>query len=119
KLIGNKITTSLEREEIQRVLVEGFFPATTLDAPVVAARRTGFMELGLPFANDTAITRHLAAFLRKHAKGGRLPTHLLFNGGVFNSPVLRSRLVEVMSGFGAAPTVLEDADPDLAVARGA
>ena len=119
KMIGNKITTTLEREEIQRVLVEGFFPATTLDAPVVQARRTGFMELGLPFANDTAITRHLAAFLRKHSKNGRLPTHLLFNGGVFNSPVLRSRLVEVMSGFGATPTVLEDADPDLAVARGA
>ncbi len=117
KLIGNKITTTLERAELEKVLVEGFFPATTLDAPVLTARRTGFMELGLPFASDTAITRHLAAFLRK--QGERLPTHLLFNGGVFNSPTLRHRLVEVMTGFGAAPTVLEEADYDLAVARGA
>lgn len=117
KLIGNKISTTLERAELEQLLVEGFFPACTLDTPVVAARRTGFMELGLPFASDTAITRHLAAFLTKH--GRRLPTHLLYNGGVFNSPVLRRRLLEVMTGFGAAPTVLDDADHDLAVARGA
>jgi hypothetical protein len=80
------------------------------------------MELGLPFVSDTAITRHMAQFLATHDKGRGLPTHILFNGGVFNSPLLRERLVETMAGWtdkGEAPHVLEGADYDLGVARGA
>jgi molecular chaperone DnaK (HSP70) len=120
KLIGGKIKTELLREDVEKLLVEGFFPRAKKDERPERARRTGFMELGLPFVSDTAITRHLASFLATHDKGRGLPTHVLFNGGVFNSALLRGRLVETMASWGdRAPHVLEGADYDLAVAKGA
>ena len=119
KLIGNKITTTLERAEIERILLDGFFAPAPLEAQAAEKRRTGFLELGLPFAIDTGIARHLASFLRRHTGGTRLPTHLLLNGGVFNSPLLRARMFEIMKGFGREPVILEESDHDLAVARGA
>ena len=119
KLIGGKLRTDLSRAELEAVLVNGFFPECDRDARPEEARRAGFMELGLPFVSDPAITRHLAAFLATHTAEGALPTHVLFNGGVFNSPLLRKRLLEVVSGWSAPPVVLEENDNDLAVARGA
>ncbi|MDX1655956.1 MAG: molecular chaperone DnaK, partial [Candidatus Competibacteraceae bacterium] len=83
---------------------------------------------------DPAISRHLAAFLARHAGaaaaalGGDydpdvppLPDALLLNGGVFNAPLLAQRLVEILAHWrgGAAPRLLDNPDPDLAVARGA
>jgi molecular chaperone DnaK (HSP70) len=116
KLIGGKIKTTLLREELEAVLLNGFFPACGKDEEPKQQKRTGFMELGLPFVSDAAITRHLAAFLKKQ---GGIPTHVLFNGGVFNSPLLRKRLLDTIAGWGAAPRVLEEEENDLAVARGA
>ncbi len=118
KLIGGQIKSVLLRAEVEQILLGGFFPTCAKDARPQAAKRIGFMELGLPFVADAAITRHLAQFLSTHSKSG-LPTHILFNGGVFNSPLLRQRLLEVLGSWGEAPEVLQGADNDLAVARGA
>ncbi len=118
KLIGGQIKVELERAALEAVLLEGFFPPCDRDAARHEMPRTGFMELGLPFVSDAAITRHLAHFLATHA-GGALPTHILFNGGVFNSPLLRARLLEVIASWGVMPKVLESASNDLAVSRGA
>ncbi|MBK8013651.1 MAG: Hsp70 family protein [Deltaproteobacteria bacterium] len=119
KLIGGKIQTTLTRQDVEQVLVNGFFPACSKEDSPQTNKRAGFVELGLPFVADAAITRHLAKFLRTHAED-RMPTHILFNGGVFNSALLRNRLVEVIgSWMDRAPDVLPDADYDLAVARGA
>ncbi|MBI4819765.1 MAG: Hsp70 family protein [Deltaproteobacteria bacterium] len=119
KLIGAKISTTLAKTDVERIIVEGFFPRCGKDARPVTSRRTGFMELGLEFAVEAAVTKHLAGFLMRHSDGKPV-THILFNGGVFNSPGLRARLVEVMGSWSSAPpVVLEDADHDLAVARGA
>ncbi|MEQ8980811.1 MAG: Hsp70 family protein [Deltaproteobacteria bacterium] len=115
KLIGNKIRTELLRAELESILLEGFFPACAADAKPQEARRTGFMEIGLPFVQDAAITRHLAQFLARHGA----PSHVLFNGGVFNSALLRARLIEIIGSWGTAPQVLEEDDTDLAVAKGA
>ncbi len=119
KLIGNKVSTELRREEVETTLLDGFLPLVERDAEPQATKRSGLAELGLPFASDAAITRHLASFLRRHLGEARLPTHLLFNGGVFNSPVLRARLLDALGRFGQVPAVLEESDHDLAVARGA
>ncbi|MBK6683418.1 MAG: Hsp70 family protein [Deltaproteobacteria bacterium] len=119
KLIGGQLKAELLRADLERILVEGFFPVVANDARPVEARRTGFMELGLPYVADPAITRHLAKFLSTHLGDGGLPTHLLFNGGVFNSPLLRERLLSVLEGWGLRPEVLTGSDNDLAVARGA
>ncbi|MBS0209914.1 MAG: Hsp70 family protein [Planctomycetes bacterium] len=126
KLIAGTISVDVAREDVSRLLVEGFFPQCQLSDKPARRAASGFRQLGLPYEADTAITRHLADFLSTagiSANEPARPTHLLFNGGVFKSNVLRERLCGVLAGWfgaGAAPRVLdEDADLDLAVARGA
>jgi hypothetical protein len=103
-------------------------------------RHAGLQELGLPYAADPAVTRHLARFLSRQASGGpsgsavrrgpsglACPTHVLFNGGVMKAGPLRDRVVDVLNqwltreGLAALDTahVLDAPDLDHAVARGA
>jgi hypothetical protein len=140
KLVGGTIKTELLREDLDRVLVEGFFPAVASDEMPMLQRRIGFQELGLPYAADAAITKHLARFLSQQAQsspeaenirrgksGLACPTHVLFNGGVMKAAALRDRLVSVLNhwvteeGFKALESaqVLDAPDLELAVARGA
>ncbi len=118
RLIGGTISVDLERDNVARALVDGFFPVCGLDERPERQRGSGFLEVGLPFESDAAITRHLAHFLGRH--GGR-PSHVLFNGGVLKSELLRRRLLEVLgSWYDAAPEPLAgEPDLDHAVARGA
>lgn len=135
RLLGGTVSTELSRAEVERLVVGGFFPPVTpADAPETA-RRGAVVELGLPFAQDAAITRHLVGFLREHADAGfralggqrgsaalPRPDAILLNGGVFNAPVLAQALVQHVSALwpDAAPIRLLPHDSlDLAVARGA
>jgi molecular chaperone DnaK (HSP70) len=140
KLVGGTIKTELAREDLDQVLVEGFFPKVASNELPARQRRVGFQELGLPYAADPAITKHLARFLSeqlrncpeaagiRHGRSGlACPTHILFNGGVMKAPVLRDRVVEVLNswlreeGFEAlgAEQILDAPDLEHAVARGA
>ncbi len=143
-LLGSTLRTELTREEVTQTLVEGFFPEVPRDARPVTRARAGLTQLGLPYASDPAVTRHLAWFLARQAgalaklegfaapRGGKNarapallhPTAVLFNGGVMKAAALRDRIVGALEAWlesdGApAPRVLEGADLDLAVARGA
>ena len=140
KLIGGTIKTELTREDLDQVLVKGFFPEVASGELPARQRRVGFQELGLPYAADPAITKHLARFLseqvrnspeaaiiRRGRSGLACPTHILFNGGVMKATVLRDRVVEVLNSWlreegldalGAQKT-LEAPDLEHAVARGA
>ncbi|AJY31422.1 Hsp70 family protein [Burkholderia thailandensis] len=140
KLIGGSIRTELTRAELTQTILEGFFPQVDASARPVSRTRAGLTQLGLPYAQDAGVTRHLAAFLGRQvaalAELGGLqhahdasasflhPTAVLFNGGVFKSPLLVERLLDTLNGWlaaeGAAPArLLGGADLDLAVARGA
>ena len=140
KLVGGTIKTELAREDLNQILVEGFFPKVASDELPARQRRVGFQELGLPYAADPAITKHLARFLseqvrnspeaagiRRGGSGLACPTHILFNGGVMKAAVLRDRVVEVLNswlrqeGFEALgmEQILEAPDLEHAVARGA
>jgi len=126
KLIGGTVSIDVERAGVADLLVDGFFPRCKLADRPARQRVSGFQEIGLPFESDTAVTRHLAAFLASHGPADDepvRPTHVLFNGGVFKAEMLRSRLLEVLGGwFGkrAAPQPLAGHhDLDHAAARGA
>ena len=136
KLIGGSIRTELTREEVSAVILEGFFPKVDASARPATRTRAALTQLGLPFAQDAAVTRHLAAFLGSQAgalselgvqaqAGSFLhPTAIMFNGGVFKSGILAERVLETVNGWlaaeNAAPArLLQGADLDLAVARGA
>jgi molecular chaperone DnaK (HSP70) len=109
-LIGGTIKTKLHREQIEQVL-EGFFPQTESSEMPQSGRRAGLQEMGLPYAADAAVTRHLAKFLRQQAaaaehdsvrrgaSGLACPTHILFNGGVMHAQFVRERLLNVLNGW--------------------
>jgi molecular chaperone DnaK (HSP70) len=126
KVIGGSVKTELTREMLQRVLLDGFLPRCAPSDLPSRGRRVGLREIGLPYAADPAITRHLARFLTQQAgslhTGGStiLPSAVLFNGGVFKAGELRRRVLEVLSDWASRPVPeLESSDLDLAVARGA
>lgn len=118
KLIGGTLRTDLGRADVQQLLLDGFFPLVDAQARPQRRRVVGLQELGLPYAHDPAITRHLAEFVSRH---GRRPTAILFNGGVMKGDALRARVAEVVGGwFGqASMPALAGTDLDLAVAHGA
>jgi hypothetical protein len=119
----------LTREDVTRVLIDGFMPRVSVTDLPRTARRTGLTQVGLPYAQDPGITRHLAAFLTRQsriAEGKSFvhPTGILFNGGVFKARALKERVTEVLNEWlakdsGAPVKEFEGADLDLGVARGA
>ncbi len=129
RLIGGTVSIEVAREEMATLLVEGFFPQCDVAEKPHRARASGFQEIGLPYEADTAITRHLAAFLQAHdeEEQAAIPTQLLFNGGVFKADVLRERLVNVLGdwatqlgdGSTSSRVLAGEHDLDHAVARGA
>jgi molecular chaperone DnaK (HSP70) len=137
RVIGGTLKGELTRDEVDQVLVEGFFPEVPANAEPKRQRTIGLQELGLPYASDPAVSKHLAAFLnhngevlaqRATAKRGKKKVSgvsaVLFNGGVFKAAPLRERMVAILNKWaketgGSAVRVLEGTDLDLAVARGA
>jgi hypothetical protein len=139
KLIGGSIRTELTRDEVRTSLIEGFFPAVESGSRPTTRSRGALTKVGLPYAQDPAITRHLAAFLGRQAGATQdlagfvdqpkeasflRPTAVLFNGGVFKAELLQERVMDVLNGWLAAEDApparrLEARDLDLAVARGA
>ncbi len=116
KVIGGSIKTELKKSELEAILVDGFFPICDRAARPAKAARVGFRELGLPFASDAGITRHLAQFVGAH----RQPTAVLFNGGVMKGEPLRKRVTDTLSSWNGQPLkLLSGTDFDLAVAQGA
>ncbi len=137
KLLGSTLRTELTRAEVEETLVQGFFPEIEVTEHPMQARRGALKKLGLPYASDAGMTRHLAAFLNKHrnalsegepddddADGFIQPTAILFNGGALKSPLLANRLLNIINRWietagGEPARLLDGADLDLAVAKGA
>jgi hypothetical protein len=135
-LVGGTIKAVLQRGDVDRVLSEGFFPEVASSEMPAHQRRVGLQELGLPYAADAAITRHLAKFLRQQAAGTEhgsvrrgpsglaCPTHVLFNGGVVSAPLVRERILSTLNRWlaeeGMEPVAaLAGEDLMHAVSRGA
>jgi molecular chaperone DnaK (HSP70) len=134
RLIGGSMSTVLSRAEVERIVLDGFFPYSRPDEITQRGPRVALQELGLPYTQEPAITRQLAAFLRAHREGAFAalgvkngmslprPDAILLNGGVFNAPKLAARFIDVVSNWWAgSPRIrtLEHESLELAVARGA
>jgi molecular chaperone DnaK (HSP70) len=120
QLVGATRTTRMTRAEAEGVVLEGFLPQVPAEARPQRARGA-LVAFGLPYERDVAITRHIAAFLARHLPDGTAPNAVLLNGGVFRAARIAERVVEALAFWrgGGAVARLPDADPDLAVARGA
>ncbi len=133
-VVGQALSVDLTREEVLQILTTGFLPITAPHEKPVHGRTTGLRELGLPYAVDPAITRHLAAFLTEAAvamngsfanHGMARPSAVLFNGGFCAPAVTRERIVDAISAWfagdqsGWRPKLLHNQAVESAVARGA
>ncbi|OAN17761.1 molecular chaperone DnaK [Photobacterium jeanii] len=135
RLIGGAKSVELTKEEVHQIALEGFFPLTEFsDQP--SQRQAAVVEFGLPYAADPAISKHLAQFIDLHDQVCRdafaeseltineqsapIPTAVLLNGGVFNSPLLSQRALDIFGKWkGDNVTQLINPHPDLSVAYGA
>jgi hypothetical protein len=140
QLFAQTLSLEVRREEVEALLVDGFFPLCEPTAEVPRSRNLGLQELGLPYEKDPGITRHLASFLREAQRNVQassllqarlgvawdskalslMPSHVLFNGGVFHGARLRQRMTEVLRSWSSQDIkFLESASFDQAVALGA
>ena len=126
-LIKGTIKAKLALSDVEKVVLDGFFPAGDITRHPVATTAVGMKEFGLSYEADPGITRHLAKFLSSHTNDGgevKLPSVVIFNGGVMKSSRMRQRVLEVLTswksaaGQGAVREV-DAIDLDLSVARGA
>ncbi len=131
QLLGGTRRCELLRSDVEQLLVDGYFPIVSASARPSLRPRAALQQLGLPYASDPAVTKHLAAFLAKQANASKAsgrpilcPSRILFNGGVLKSEVFRDRILGTLNGWlrdvdAPEARVLPGEDLDLAVARGA
>lgn len=124
--MAGSVETNLCREEIEKMILDGFFPMISHTEYPRQQLRSGFQKMGLPFESDARITAHLAAFLSKAGgeQGFVFPDAILFNGGVLKAKALQERLMQLFSTWAdavgkQAPRFLDASDLDFAVSQGA
>ena len=137
-LIAKTVSTTLDRETLEQVVVDGFFARTSVDDLPRESRTGGLQEFGLPFASDPVVSKHIARFLAQSLQNVKaseklaalvgasagtqvlMPTPILFNGGVFKAAPIRTRVLDLLASWNGGQPVreLQGFEPDLAVARG-
>ena len=135
-LIAGSRSANVTQQQLAELLEDGFYPIVDAQEPP-AKRVTGMRTMGLPYAPEPAVTRHLLDFLKLAWKvteaSGRTPvgntdqvvlrpTRILFNGGSVVPESVRNRICETVAGWfpgQAAPTSLDGEDFSRAVAIGA
>ena len=139
-LLARTVSTKLDRQTLDQVILDGFFAKTAVTDLPQKARRAGLQEFGLPYASDPVVSKHLARFLARSlenvlasetlrslvgveagSKPFLAPTAVLFNGGVFKAGPIRRRVLDLLTAWNEGQPVRELAgfQPDLAVAKGA
>jgi molecular chaperone DnaK (HSP70) len=133
RLISGTLSATLDFKGVEKTLIDGFFPLLDAGAkPAVSSLRKGISEFGLPYEQEPAITRHLGWFLDQHraevsdylGKAFHAPDCILFNGGALRPSAIQERIRQAIRHWfcqdaAALPRVLDNPDPDLAVALGA
>ncbi len=142
-LFAKTLATSLRRELALTTILDGYFPLTGVRDLPKPRKTGGLQELGLEYATEPALSRHLARFLAR-ARDNVLsdpalvaligadalpaelpivrPTAVLFNGGVFHAGLLRERILALLRSWlteGPPIKALPSAGLDTAVANGA
>lgn len=142
-LFAKTLSTTLLRDEVVSILVDGYFPLTRVDDLPAQRKSVGLQEYGLDYATEPAVSKHLARFLKRALENVRSdaelaallgapadlataailrPTAVLFNGGVFEAEPFRRRIVELLTSWLGADAPLKElasAGLDIAVSRGA
>jgi hypothetical protein len=138
-LLARTVSTTLDRDTLEQVVLDGFFARTSIGDVPRESRKGGLQEFGLPYASDPVVSKHIAQFLGRSLQNVKaseklatlvgtrahsdvlIPTAVLFNGGVFKATPIRARVLDLLASWNEGQPVreLQGFEPDLAVARGA
>ena len=123
-VIAKTISIEITKEEVVKVILDGFLPLCGKDEKAQTNVRAGLRTFGLAYEADPAISRHLAEFISRHCgDAAGFPKAVLFNGGVSKSQMVRERILEALESWKPenfkALLTLTGNNPDLAVAQGA
>jgi molecular chaperone DnaK (HSP70) len=139
-VVGQMLSSELRRDEVTETITNGFLPLLAPGEMPRRSRGAGLREIGLPYATDPAITKHLAMFLKQAAlmmgvkesqqpdqenrRPMAKPDAVLFNGGFCIPTIVRERIIEAIGNWfdhGGAwrPRILSNEAMSSAVAVGA
>jgi molecular chaperone DnaK (HSP70) len=139
-LVGGTLSASLDRQTLDSMVLDGFFPLTAIDDLPEEHPQAGLQELGLPYASDPVVSKQLARFLTRSLANVKAsselralvseealrgsfvcPDAVLFNGGIFKADSIRERILQLLASWnnGIEVRTLSGFQPDLAVAMGA
>ncbi|MBF0379321.1 MAG: Hsp70 family protein [Desulfamplus sp.] len=123
-LIKGTIKQNISLQDVEKIVIDGFFPLCDLNDKPKSSNISGIKEFGLSYEADPAITRHLAKFLSTHhdeTGNPILPTAVVFNGGVMKSPLIRSRVMEILRNwnkeYGAKTEFFENSETEFVINR--
>ncbi len=99
RLIAGTLAAEFGQAEVRNFILDGFLPACQIDDLPQEREKGAVQEIGLPFASDAAITKHLARFLQLQQGSADFhwPNRILFNGGVFACNDIRERMLSVIN----------------------
>lgn len=113
-LMAGAKTVAISIGEILELVLGGFFPVCAANTRPQRAR-AGLTQLGLPYAQDSAITKHIAAFAATEPVDA-----VLFAGGSLKPLALQKHLAAILASWQSTPlTTLANSQMDLGVALGA
>lgn len=117
-VVRGSLSTEMTRQEVEDCLLNGFFCQYDWQEAVQLKKARGLRTMGLPYEDEPSITKHLAYFLQVN---NRSPHYILFNGGVMKAPILQQAILGSLKKWFPQKNlvVLQSANLDLAVARGA
>ncbi len=115
-LVAGSMKFTLTRDIVQHLIIDAFFPLCGIDDMPESSVTEGLTELTLLYCQDSAVTKHIAGFLR-----GQQPTAVLFNGGVFHSIEFKHRVLQTLYNWYGDANIREIAVQDLStsVSKGA
>ncbi|WP_395947170.1 Hsp70 family protein [Caedibacter taeniospiralis] len=99
-IFANTVSEILTKQDVERIMLQGFFPEIDIKDHPKSAPRTGLSRFALTYAQEPAVTRHLALFLSKQASQEQnfiAPNVVLFNGGAFKPKVLRAQMMKTIN----------------------
>ena len=125
-LFASSMETYLKKEDIETVILIGFFTPCEFGEKPLEQRSAGLREVGLGYAQDPLILKHLSQFLSQNLNedGEGFPSTLLFNGSMFQAPLLRDGILQTLNQWSVQKRseefqLLGGSDFPLAVSRGA
>ncbi|PCJ15081.1 MAG: nucleotide-binding protein [Candidatus Cloacimonadota bacterium] len=119
-LFASSMKVILEKKDVDKLLLDGFFSNCEKGDKANKKRQIGFRKVGLDYAYDPSILRHLSEFLSNQEGGFLLPDYLLFNGSMFQAEILKDCIINGLKSWGCEDLkVLTGNEFTLAVSQGA